>query len=103
MKVLADKAAIDRLNEILEQYTDKPKTIRLYIAGMGWGGPSFGLALDEQKENDILDESTGVKFIIEKDLYDQFGDFSIQSVGQGFRVSPASSSDDDACGGCSGC
>jgi len=35
MKVLADKAAIDKLNEILEQYKDKPSTIRLYIAGMG--------------------------------------------------------------------
>lgn len=102
MKVLADKAAIDRLNEILKQHTDKPNTIRIYIAGMGWAGPSFGLALDEQKENDVYDESTGIKFIMEKDLFDQFGDFSITAIGQGFRVSSANASD-DACGGCSGC
>jgi len=40
---------------------------------------------------------------MEKDLYDQFGDFSIKAVGQGFKVGPANAADDDACGGCSGC
>lgn len=103
MKVIADNAAIERLNEILSQYTDKPNTVRIYVAGMGWGGPSFGLALDEQKETDMLDESTGVKFITEKDLFDQYGNFKVESVGQGFRVIPDSTSGDSGCGGCSGC
>jgi len=35
MKVNADKAAVDRLIEILKQYTDKPSTVRVYVAGMG--------------------------------------------------------------------
>lgn len=35
MKVIADNAAVERLNEILSQYTDKPNTVRIYVAGMG--------------------------------------------------------------------
>ena len=103
MKVLADKFAIDRLNEILQQYSDKPNTVRIYVAGMGWGGPSFGLALDEQNENDFIYEETDVKFIMEKDLYNQYGDIVIESAGQSFRVVPKNMAGDSACGGCSGC
>lgn len=100
--VKADKAAVEKLQEILKEHTDRPKTIRIYLAGMGWGGPSFGLALDEQKENDLVKEVDGVTFIMDKGVQSDHGDFVIESMGNGFRVVPESQSNDSGCGGCSG-
>ena len=34
-----------------EKNSEKP--LRIYIAGYGWGGPSFGLALDDLKDDDM--------------------------------------------------
>lgn len=103
MKVKVDVAAMDKLNETLKNYPDRPDIIRIYLAGMGWGGPSFGLALDEQNENDLVDESSGIKFIIEKGLYEDHGDFIIEQVGNGFKVAPVNLAASSGCGGCSGC
>lgn len=35
MKVKVDIAAMDKLNETLKNYPDRPDIIRIYLAGMG--------------------------------------------------------------------
>lgn len=42
--------------------------VRLSIKGFGWGGPTFGVVLDEQTENDDVIEIDGIKFVAEKDI-----------------------------------
>ena len=44
------------------------KTLRVFLAGQGWGGPVFNLALDEQKEDDVVTKINEITFLIEKDL-----------------------------------
>lgn len=39
---------------------------------------------------------------MDKDLHDQFGDITIESMGGGFMVKPANE-DPAACGSCAGC
>ena len=39
--------------------------IRVYLAGMGWGGPKLGLALDEPEEKDIVETINGIKVAID--------------------------------------
>ncbi|MBH9841317.1 Fe-S cluster assembly protein HesB, partial [Clostridioides difficile] len=56
MKITLPETAIDTLISILKDNQDKPNNIRVYFAGDGWGGPSFGLALDEKKEDDLTYE-----------------------------------------------
>ena len=104
MKVTLPQTAIDTLKDILNDNQEKPKNIRVYFAGVGWGGPSFGIALDEQTAEDLEYNVEGLHFIMSKEDYTKFGDIVIEDTGFGFRVRPESDGPDDGCGGgCSGC
>lgn len=100
MKVIIDAMAIDAIDSIIKEQNTDDTDVRIYLAGMGWAGPSFGLALDKQADDDFVDDSTKLKFVMEKELYERFGDILIESVGEGFRVIPA---DDSLMGGCGSC
>ena len=39
------------------------KYLRISIQGIGWGGPRFGLTLDELNENDEQVEISGIKLL----------------------------------------
>ena len=66
MYFVVDQETLERIRGVLEKQVDKPQNLRVYIAGMGWGGPSFGLGLDQIKEDDIVEEVGGIKFIMEE-------------------------------------
>ena len=85
------KRASEELKKILEsKKINKP--LRIYIAGYGWGGPSFGLALDEFKEGDASVNVGEYTFLIENDLTESFGSFTIDYsdnwLRKGFTVIP---------------
>ena len=105
MKVTLPETAVKTLKDILQDNQDRPQTIRVYFAGIGWGGPSFGIALDEQKDSDTSYEVDGLTFIMDKNEYAQHGDIVIEDTGYGFRVIPENMKNDQGgCGGgCSGC
>ena len=105
MKVTLPETAVKTLKDILQDNQDRPQTIRVYFAGIGWGGPSFGIALDEQKDSDASYEVDGLTFIMDKNEYAQHGDIVIEDTGYGFRVIPENMKNDEGgCGGgCSGC
>lgn len=66
MNVILEK---DTREALLENLKKRNKTaVRLSIKGFGWGGPTFGVVLDEQNENDDSVEVDGIKFIAEKDI-----------------------------------
>ncbi len=54
--------------EALKEYskTKENKVIRLKVLGRGWGKPALGLALDEQKENDLVRTVDGITFVVDK-------------------------------------
>lgn len=91
MKVEVTEKAQQELKRILDSKKDK-KPLRIYVAGHGWGGPSFGLALDELKEDDIKTEVDNFTFIIEEYLTESFGvftiDYSDNWLRKGFSVIP---------------
>ena len=105
MKITLPESAVKTLKDILQDNQDRPQTIRVYFAGIGWGGPSFGIALDEQKDSDTSYEVDGLTFIMDKNEYAQHGDIVIEDTGYGFRVIPESMKNaQGGCGGgCSGC
>ena len=105
MKITLPESAVKTLKDILQDNQDRPQTIRVYFAGIGWGGPSVGIALDEQKDSDVAYEVEGLQFIMDKNEYVQHGDIVIEDTGYGFRVIPESMKNDQGgCGGgCSGC
>lgn len=82
-------------SEELKRILDNKKTdklLRIYIAGYGWGGPSFGLALDEQKDGDTKTVAGDYTFLVEEGLADSFGKFTVDYsnnwLRKGFSIIP---------------
>lgn len=98
MKIDITMSAKTELQKVLEsKNTEKP--LRIYIAAYGWGGPSFGLALDEPKDDDeqlVVDE---FNFVIENGLSDNYEKFTVDYsdnwLRRGFNVTPDRS--DEGC------
>jgi Fe-S cluster assembly iron-binding protein IscA len=73
------------------------RLLRVFLKGMGWGGPEMGLALDEPKTNDEKMEAEGLSFLLASDVADtirSYGSLSIDYLDRpfflkGFRLSLA--------------
>lgn len=86
MNVNITKRALEELNKIMAKKDSIGKAVRLYMAGFGWGGPSIGIALDEQKDSDETVEVDNIKFIVEKDISKSYGNkFDIDYVNDWLR------------------
>ena len=84
MKINLTEKAQEELKKVLKS-KDNGKFVRIYIAGFGWGGPSFGLALDELKEGDSKVEAGEFTFILEEHLVEAFKGFIIDYTNNWLR------------------
>lgn len=66
VNILIENDAKEALRANLEKRNKN--AVRLAIKGFGWGGPTFGVVLDEQTDNDDVQEIDGIKFVAEKDI-----------------------------------
>ena len=92
----------NEVKKILSAQDDKPKNVRIFIAGIGWGGPSLGLGLDDKKAEDVLETINEINFIMAKDIFDQMGEITVEFKMNGFSVIPTDQEPTD-CSSCSGC
>ncbi len=65
--------------------------IRLFIRGMGWGGPSFGMSLDETKEDhDSVLAVDDFRFVLDQKVAGQLKnaivDYKKSFFGEGFSI-----------------
>lgn len=92
MKIEVTSPAKDELVKVLANKKDPSKLLRIYIAGYGWGGPTFGLALDELKDEDMEFKVEDFNFIMEDLIVENYGsfvvDFSDNWLRRGFSVYP---------------
>jgi len=66
MNISIDTSTRDALlNDLTKQ---KKSVVRLMIKGFGWAGPSFGVVLDEQHNDDTILEVDGIKFVAENEI-----------------------------------
>ena len=65
MLEITDEAK-DKLQEILND--NLGKHLRIVIAGVGWGGPKLGLALDEPNENEEITQINGIDVLISDEV-----------------------------------
>lgn len=102
------ETAAEKVKEILAAQNQENAFLRIYMTGMGWSGPNFGMALDESKNpEDNVDEAYGVTIVAEK-RFEQYlegavVDYVDTENSSGFtmktpRIADCSSSD---CGSCS--
>lgn len=83
--------ANDKLKELMAT-KDGDKFLKIYVAAYGWGGPSFGLALEEPKEDEEVIKSGEYSFVMDKELSDLYGKFTVDYsdnwLKRGFSVIP---------------
>ena len=96
MNIDITSKALDKLKNVLEEKNTSSAKVRIFLAGIGWGGPRFSLALDEQKENDKIYSEDGIHIIADKNLIEQFKGFKIGYSNfflmKGFSICPYSGS-----------
>lgn len=67
MNVFVDKDANLAIKEILSK-KNIDYSIKISIESDGWGGPTLGLTLYEEKENDDILNIDGIKIFLDKDV-----------------------------------
>ena len=100
--------AAQKVKEVLKAQNKENALLRLYLVGMGCGGPNFGMTLEETKtEDDILDEEYGVSMVIDKNLSSHLAgaivDYVESSDGGGFEIRTARTDSNSSGGGCGSC
>lgn len=91
MVIEVTDVAKKELDEVLKS-KDAEKRLKIYVAGHGWGGPSFGMALEEPEEEDLLVDVDGYPFTVGdglEEIYDKFVvDYNNSSFRKGFMITP---------------
>lgn len=102
--------AAQKVKEVLKAQNKENAMLRLYLAGIGCGGPNFGMTLDESKtDEDILDEEYGVSILVDKKLSTHLEgaivDYVESSNGGGFEIRTVKTDNGGGCdtGGCGSC
>ncbi len=60
------KVASKEVKVILAKPENKDLYVRVYIDGVGWGGPRLGIALDSKQNDDVIINREDIDFIIDE-------------------------------------
>jgi len=87
---------------LIESLNKKEKdAVRIFVKGYGWSGPSFGVALDKQNDDDDVFEADGFKIVAEKEISFLFENSFIRAnkgmFGDFYTVSINGESEDSGC------
>jgi iron-sulfur cluster assembly protein len=103
----------DKAVEMIRDMTKEMKAvpgIRVVLESVGCSGPILGLAVEEANENDVVFETGGFKFVIDKPFYEKIKPIKVEYIenerGRGFDISSSipKSADTTSCGGgCTSC
>lgn len=69
----------DNTKNVLKDNLNKKNkdAVRFLVKGFGWAGPTFGVVLDEQHENDVVNIIDGIKFVAEDEIAYMFEDVNL--------------------------
>lgn len=83
--------ARDKLIQLLE--AQNAEGIRIYFGGYGWGGPQFGVSLDEPQANDIKKVINQIQVAFDPDIEPFTNDLVLEYFEEynGFQLLGASS------------
>ncbi|MRG77105.1 MAG: iron-sulfur cluster assembly accessory protein, partial [ANME-2 cluster archaeon] len=81
--------AAEELKNLLEQENKQDHALRIFVAGMGCSGVSYGMSLDDtKKEEDVELTSNGVRILIASSIQESLDaaqiDFIDNESGKGF-------------------
>jgi len=101
MKINTNEETIKAIRQVIAEQDDNSTGVRIYIAGVGCSGPSFGLTLDKEGVEDVSNDEHGLTFYMKKTDYDQVGDMIVELTSGGYLVKPVNEVE-SACSSCAG-
>ena len=103
MFIKTNVETVNAMKAVLETQPSDIDSVRIFVAGSGCSGPTFGLTLDNEGVADVVDSQNDIQFVMAKDIYDQVGNMIVELVEGGYLVKPEVSPV-SACNTCSsGC
>src|SRR5579872_982655 len=96
-------AAIERVRQLLAANPDKAgQGLRLYVTSGGCAGYSYGMAFDEQGDNDTVMEFDSLKIFVDRDSLQWLDgarvDFVESMLGSGFSITNPNAKSTCGCG-----
>jgi Fe-S cluster assembly iron-binding protein IscA len=101
MNIQTNQETIEAIKAVVSSQESDLEGIRIYIAGSGCSGPTFGLTLDSEGVDDVINKEHGLTFLMAKSNYDQVGDMIVELTDGGYLVKPVTPLQ-DGCAGCAG-
>ena len=103
--ILTPEAAI-AIKTLMKEQNLEGQALRIFIAGVGWGGPQYGMSLDDKvSDSDQIYSSHGVKVLVDDQTLAYLQSATIKFVEEngrsGFQIEQTSPSTVDS--GCAGC
>ena len=97
--------AAGELKNLLEQENKQDHALRIFIAGMGCSGLSYGMTLDDTKKDDDLETtSNGVRLFMTSEIQESLDSAEIDYIdneqGKGFVINDPNA---PKCGSCCSC
>src|SRR5689334_19996883 len=101
MVTLTDSAA-EKVSALLSAKQNDQLALRIFIKSGGCSGFSYGMALDEAKDNDKILEQNGVKIVVDE-MSGQYLDGAVVDyvdslMGAGFKIENPNASSTCGCG-----
>jgi iron-sulfur cluster assembly protein len=100
--VTLTESAVEKVSSLLAQKANDKLALRIFIKSGGCSGFSYGMALDEPKDNDNQFEIGGVKVIIDEVsgqyLNGAVVDYVDSLMGAGFKIENPNATSTCGCG-----
>jgi len=98
--------ASEMISSFLKEKGEEQSYIRIFLSQGGCcSGPSLGMALDDPSVNDEVIKDNNIRYLIDKDLYNNIKpiniDFINSDMGSGFSIT-SKLSEENSCGSCGG-
>ena len=83
--------AAEKIKEFIQQETEKPQFLRVYVQGGGCSGLTYGMGFEKSaEEDDLVLEENGVKILVDSYSQDHLSganvDYIDSLMGSGFKI-----------------
>jgi iron-sulfur cluster assembly protein len=96
------EAAAEKVSALITAKNNDQLALRIFIKSGGCSGFSYGMALDEAKDNDKIFEQNGIKVVIDEQSGQYLAgaevDYVESMMGGGFKISNPQASSTCGCG-----
>lgn len=105
-KIIISDEAYNEFKSFLHENKVDNYCIRIILSGGSCHGPVFGISVSDARENDIIEKVNDITFIIQEELFKEYGIFTVLSTeeneGLGLTVRPLIEPE-GGCSTCAGC